>query len=380
MGLTWSPRNSANDADRRPDLDRTVATGVRYGAAAQCAGISPARARGGPTRVCGSIPAQLGSLITTGSLELFSRRPGNLDLPEDAILTPIPVDDDIISLSAILLDEGYFEALQAAKRQIDGITIIDEILLIPFKARAFLDLTARLEAGGNVDRKDIKKHRNDVFRLAQLLPLDASVDLPESVRLDLRTFVDSGGSAWPALLWTLRSSATAGGTRGTGRLGRAVCAPTRSRASTRGNSSPTWCSTSCHDVMTRTVSQPAGLFARWNGARWDCGSIWCYANPIMYTLLGGEDVDRHRLRRRPRGRRSRRRVMRCCRPRSRTGLRARGLGAEFFGNGQTGRRGRAALRTVDKTVPTLAAGASAAAQPAQQSSDHPRARLWQSTI
>ena len=68
MGLTWSPRNSANDADRRPDLDRTVATGVQHGAAAQCAGISPTGARGGPTRACGSIPAQLGSLITTGSL------------------------------------------------------------------------------------------------------------------------------------------------------------------------------------------------------------------------------------------------------------------------------------------------------------------------
>ena len=123
-------------------------------------------------------------------IELFSRRSGNLALSEDQ-LTRIPVDEDIVSLSAILLDEGYFEALQAAKRQIDGITIIDETLLIPFKARAFLDLTARLEAGGNVASQDIKKHRNDVFRLAQLLPLGASVDLPESVRLDLRTFVDS---------------------------------------------------------------------------------------------------------------------------------------------------------------------------------------------
>ena len=124
-------------------------------------------------------------------LELFSRRPGNLDLPEDARLTPIPVDEDIVSLSAILLDESYFEALQVAKRQIDGITIIDETLLIPFKARAYLDLSARLAAGGNIDRRDIRKHRNDVFRLVQLLPRDASVDLPELVRRDLQAFVDS---------------------------------------------------------------------------------------------------------------------------------------------------------------------------------------------
>ena len=54
-------------------------------------------------------------------IELFARRPGNLDLPEDARLARIPVDEDIVSLSAILLDENYFEALQAARRQIDGI-------------------------------------------------------------------------------------------------------------------------------------------------------------------------------------------------------------------------------------------------------------------
>ena len=33
-------------------------------------------------------------------IELFSRRPGTLELPEDAVLTPIPVEDDVISLSA----------------------------------------------------------------------------------------------------------------------------------------------------------------------------------------------------------------------------------------------------------------------------------------
>ena len=123
-------------------------------------------------------------------IELFARRPVNLDLPEDALYTRIPVDQDIISLSAILLDDAYFGALQATKRELDGVTIVDETLLIPFKARAVLDLTARSEQGANVDRKDIRKHRNDVFRLAQLLPQDARVTLPEPVRRDLRAFVD----------------------------------------------------------------------------------------------------------------------------------------------------------------------------------------------
>ena len=64
-------------------------------------------------------------------IELFSRRTSDIDLPDDAIYARIPVDQDIVSLSAILLDDAYFEALQTAKREVDGVTIIDETLLIP---------------------------------------------------------------------------------------------------------------------------------------------------------------------------------------------------------------------------------------------------------
>ena len=123
-------------------------------------------------------------------IELFSRKPGALELPEDAALTPIPVEEDIVSLSAILLDEGYYEAIQAAKREVDGVTVIDETLLIPFKARAFLDLTARADGGEKIDGKNIKKHRNDVFRLVQLIPRDASVNLTEPIQEDLRKFLE----------------------------------------------------------------------------------------------------------------------------------------------------------------------------------------------
>jgi hypothetical protein len=122
-------------------------------------------------------------------IELFSRKPGTLKLPDDAGLTPITVEEDVVSLSAILLDEGYYDALIAAKRQMDGVTVIDETLLIPFKARAFLDLTARAAAGEKVDAKNIKKHRNDVFRLAQLLPKDASIAMADPIREDLREFL-----------------------------------------------------------------------------------------------------------------------------------------------------------------------------------------------
>jgi hypothetical protein len=123
-------------------------------------------------------------------IELFSRKPGTLKLPEDAGLTPIRVEEDVVSLSAILLDENYFAAIQSAKRIVDGVTVVDETLLIPFKARAFLDLSDRSNKGEKIDSKDIKKHRNDVFRLAQLLPEEASVKLAEPIAADLRRFLE----------------------------------------------------------------------------------------------------------------------------------------------------------------------------------------------
>ena len=52
------------------------------------------------------------------------------------------------------------------------------------------DLTRDREAGGKVDEKNIRKHRNDVARLLQLLSPEASHALPDTVARDLRSFVD----------------------------------------------------------------------------------------------------------------------------------------------------------------------------------------------
>lgn len=49
-------------------------------------------------------------------IELFSRKPEAIQLPEDAILTPLPLDEDISSLSAILLDDAYYEFLKQGRK------------------------------------------------------------------------------------------------------------------------------------------------------------------------------------------------------------------------------------------------------------------------
>lgn len=124
-------------------------------------------------------------------IELFSRQPDGFELPDDAQLTPIAVEESAISLSAILLDDDYYAALQDKRRIINGISLADESILIPFKARAYLDLLARKTNGEEIDNKQIKKHRADVFRLAQLLPAEIELDLPEPLNADMSAFLAS---------------------------------------------------------------------------------------------------------------------------------------------------------------------------------------------
>lgn len=124
-------------------------------------------------------------------LELFSRAPEGLTLAGDAQLTPLPFDETVASLSAILLDEDYYAFLKTMVRDAGGIPVLDEAAIIPFKARAWLDLTRQRDAGGGIDERNIKKHRNDVARLLQVLSPEARYSLPDTVANDMRSFVEA---------------------------------------------------------------------------------------------------------------------------------------------------------------------------------------------
>ena len=117
-------------------------------------------------------------------LELFSRNP-DLDLEGDSHLTPIPIDENISSLSAILLNDDYYKFIINNSNIKDGVHIADTTALICLKARAFLDMNKLKEEGGKVDSDDIKKHRLDIIRLAAVLR-DEDIDyLSPSIAADL---------------------------------------------------------------------------------------------------------------------------------------------------------------------------------------------------
>lgn len=99
-------------------------------------------------------------------LELFSRQPDGVLLEGDTHLTPLPVDANASSLSAILMDDHYYRLLLEGRKEIDDVCVLQPGLIIVFKAKAWLDLTERRKAGEAVKGSDIKKHKNDVFRLS----------------------------------------------------------------------------------------------------------------------------------------------------------------------------------------------------------------------
>ena len=122
-------------------------------------------------------------------IELFSRTIDSIRLANEATLTPLPIDDEISSLSAILLDEDYYRLLCNGTVLINGASVLDAACLIPFKAKAWLDLTFRKANGEQVDSKNIRKHKNDVFRLSVLLTPSTQVTVPQSVWDDLQLFI-----------------------------------------------------------------------------------------------------------------------------------------------------------------------------------------------
>jgi hypothetical protein len=127
-------------------------------------------------------------------LELFSRLPDGIRYSPPRVLTPIPFDESVASLSAILLDDAYYAMLHQGMVRFEGLSWVNERVLIPLKMKAWLDLRERKAAGHAVDEKDIRKHFNDVLRLSRILPLDARVPLPDVVGADVATFIGAARS------------------------------------------------------------------------------------------------------------------------------------------------------------------------------------------
>jgi hypothetical protein len=122
-------------------------------------------------------------------LELFSRRPDVIMVAPDFHITDIPTGEEASSLSAILMDDDYYNFAIANSELVDGIRVANDIALIVMKAKAFLNNRQRKEEGMQVQNVDIQKHKNDVIRLTAILMPGPSTTIPQVVKNDLREYI-----------------------------------------------------------------------------------------------------------------------------------------------------------------------------------------------
>jgi hypothetical protein len=124
-------------------------------------------------------------------IELFSRIPDLLDLEEGTHLTPIPVDTEISSLSAILMDDDYYIFTVEHSQLDNGIHLANTEALIGLKAKAFLDYKTRKENGEKIDDRQLRKHKMDVFRLVLLLTPEDNFEITPSIKTDIANFAEA---------------------------------------------------------------------------------------------------------------------------------------------------------------------------------------------
>lgn len=124
-------------------------------------------------------------------IELFSTRPSFQFGHPEVHLTPLHVSDDVSSLSAIMLDDNYYQPMLEGRRILNGISVLDTAYLILFKAKAWVDLTRRKQDGFPVNDRDLRKHKNDVFRLFSIMDPKIRITLPFRVGLEMLLFIET---------------------------------------------------------------------------------------------------------------------------------------------------------------------------------------------
>lgn len=130
-------------------------------------------------------------------IELFARSTGLLNIPREAHIEPIHVGDNISSLSAILMNDDYYDYTVKHSTVIDGLHLASVDSLVCLKAKAYLDLDEKRESGTHIDKRDIEKHKKDVLRLTGMLAGDSRFSLPIGIKNDLRCFCDKVGTSLP---------------------------------------------------------------------------------------------------------------------------------------------------------------------------------------
>jgi hypothetical protein len=123
-------------------------------------------------------------------IELFSRVPDGIQIPENAHLTHLSIDETYLSgFSAILMDDDYYNYAIAHSREIEGVQVLDKEALIVLKAKAYINNKKRKEEGQQVHQDDIDKHKKDIYRISFLFSGEERYEVSDNIKADLKDFL-----------------------------------------------------------------------------------------------------------------------------------------------------------------------------------------------
>lgn len=129
-------------------------------------------------------------------IELLSKQTHLLNAPADIRIEPFHTGENVSSLSAIIMDDLYYDIAVSLSEIRNELRYASIPALIILKIKAYQNLVKERATGKQINTKDIKKHRNDVFKLLaarnpnKAIPvkkdiLDSIVNFADEMRSDL---------------------------------------------------------------------------------------------------------------------------------------------------------------------------------------------------
>ena len=89
-----------------------------------------------------------------------------------------------------MLNDDFYDFMRKGKTTINGLGVLKASYIIPFKMYAWLNLKDEKAAGKHVNSKDLRKHKNDVFQLFQIVPDDEVVEVRGDVAETIDRFIN----------------------------------------------------------------------------------------------------------------------------------------------------------------------------------------------
>lgn len=139
-----------------------------------------------------AIPSDSETLDTyPKQIELFSRKPDNVDLFEKEHRTPIETAEGVSNFSAILVDDDYYSYLRESVISIDTVNTVHHMCLIVLKAKAWIG-NKELFTQEKIKEGDVHKHPFDICRLLALYDdeKDGTQRVVERIYNELMTVVE----------------------------------------------------------------------------------------------------------------------------------------------------------------------------------------------